>query len=310
MRTWVVALLSLGPVGCAARGQLGPSIPAAAPAMAASPTATATPTVTPAATERTTTSTSTSTSTDATATEEPQPPAHDPYDSADEPAPRCPPEMALLPDDVCIDRWEGSLVELLADGEERPWSPFQTLGKSGVAVRAVSLPGVVPQGHISGEQAEGACRASGKRLCSAAEWETACMGPRRTTYPYGDIRRKHVCNDDGRYQHPVVDLTKRLGLSEAQMWRENMDHPMLNQLPDTLTKTGERAGCTNEYGAYDMVGNLHEWIEDADGTFRGGFYMDTRINGEGCNYATTAHGIRYHDYSTGFRCCKDALGAE
>jgi hypothetical protein len=33
--------------------------------------------------------------------------------------------------------------------------------------------------------------------------------------------------------------------------------------------------------------------------------MDTQINGEGCAYATTAHGFDYHDYSTGFRCCLD-----
>jgi formylglycine-generating enzyme len=237
------------------------------------------------------------------------PPKADPYLTAEKP-PRCPPEMVLLPEDVCIDRWEASLVQVLPDGSEQRWSPFQTLGKRSVAVRAVSQAGVVPQAHISGVQAEAACRASGKRLCTASEWETACMGPQRTTYPYGNGRQKHVCNDDGRSRHPVVALTQQLGLSEAEMWRNNMDHPMLNQLPDTLTKTGERTGCTNEYGAYDMVGNLHEWIEDADGTFRGGFYMDTRINGEGCTYATTAHGLKYHDYSTGFRCCMDALGAE
>jgi hypothetical protein len=59
-----------------------------------------------------------------------------------------------------------------------------------------------------------------------------------------------------------------------------------------------------------MVGNLHEWIEDPEGTFRGGFYMDTLINGEGCDYATTAHSKKYHDYSTGFRCCMDADAVE
>ena len=43
----------------------------------------------------------------------------------------------------------------------------------------------------------------------------------------------------------------------------------------------------------------------ADGTFRGGYYMDTTKNGEGCSYRTTAHDFAYHDYSTGFRCCMD-----
>ena len=53
-----------------------------------------------------------------------------------------------------------------------------------------------------------------------------------------------------------------------------------------------------------MVGNLHEWTSATNATFRGGYYLDTKINGEGCNYKTTAHGAKYRDYSTGFRCCK------
>jgi hypothetical protein len=40
------------------------------------------------------------------------------------------------------------------------------------------------------------------------------------------------------------------------------------------------------------------------GTFRGGYYLDTHINGNGCEYKTTAHSVKYRDYSTGFRCCK------
>jgi sulfatase-modifying factor enzyme 1 len=224
--------------------------------------------------------------------------------TSDEPA-RCPPDMALVLGAVCVDRWEGSLVEVLPGGAERAYSPFQTLDPQ-IVVRAVSRPGVIPQAYISGADAEKACQASGKRLCTAREWEVACRGPARTTYPYGAVREEKRCNDDGRKVHPVADVTKRLGLPEDRMWYENMGNPLINQLPDTLDKTGEHATCTNEYGAYDMVGNLHEWLEDPEGTFRGGFYMDTVQNGEGCSYATTAHAKTYHDYSTGFRCCLDA----
>ena len=53
-----------------------------------------------------------------------------------------------------------------------------------------------------------------------------------------------------------------------------------------------------------MVGNLHEWTSAASGTFRGGYYLDTTQHGSGCDYVTTAHNVKYHDYSTGFRCCK------
>jgi formylglycine-generating enzyme len=90
------------------------------------------------------------------------------------------------------------------------------------------------------------------------------------------------------------------------MWHPSfMNDPRLHDLPHTVTPTGAREACRNDYGVYDMVGNLHEWVDDPAGTFMGGFFMDTFQNGEGCEYRTTAHGFDYHDYSTGFRCCAD-----
>jgi len=218
---------------------------------------------------------------------------------------RCPMEMALVDGRVCVDRWEASLVERRPSGEVSAWSPFYPVDGHEAVVRAVSRPGVIPQGYISGEQAQRACQASGKRLCAADEWERACRGPNHTRFPYGDERKSRVCNDDIRGAHPVVEVALRLGIPDERRWTEGMNQPLINQLPDSLFETGMRAECTNEYGVFDMVGNLHEWVEDRDGTFRGGFYMDTSLNGEGCSYQTTAHDFRYHDYSTGFRCCMD-----
>jgi formylglycine-generating enzyme required for sulfatase activity len=83
-----------------------------------------------------------------------------------------------------------------------------------------------------------------------------------------------------------------------------MNDPRLNQLPGGLAPTGKFKKCRNGFDVYDMVGNLHEWTAAKSGTFRGGYYLDTHINGDGCDYRTTAHDAKYHDYSTGFRCCK------
>jgi hypothetical protein len=237
---------------------------------------------------------------------EPEPAPEPAPVTAPEPPEPCPPEMALVGGVVCVDRWEATLVEL---GGEVRWSPYLSPATAVVTLRAVSVPGVVPQGYISGAQAARACAASGKRLCTADEWEAACRGPRHTSYPYGDVRTKGKCNDDGRRRHPVIEANETLGLPGDRMWYEGMDHPLINQLESSLRKTGERTECTNDHGVFDMVGNLHEWIDDPEGTFRGGFYMDTRINGEGCSYETTAHATTYSDYSTGFRCCRDAAVA-
>ena len=88
-----------------------------------------------------------------------------------------------------------------------------------------------------------------------------------------------------------------------------MNDDRLVLMDHTLTNTGEESDCTNDYGVYDMVGNLHEWVNDPAGTFFGGFFMDTFQNGQGCEYRTRGHGFGYHDYSTGFRCCDDATAA-
>jgi len=79
----------------------------------------------------------------------------------------------------------------------------------------------------------------------------------------------------------------------------------LNQQPGTVAAGGDYEGCQSWWGVSDLHGNLHEWVADAAGTFRGGFFADASINGPGCTYATTAHASGYHDYSTGFRCCAD-----
>lgn len=225
------------------------------------------------------------------------------------PRARCPAEMALVDDRVCVDRWEGSLVEVTPEGE-RPWSPFEPIDGQERRIRAVSWPGVIPQGYISGRQAKMACAAAGKRLCTADEWTTACRGPEDTTFPYGDVRHRGVCNDDERPVHPVAEIAARLDIKPGELWTSAMNNPLINQLSNALLPTGERAGCTNAYGVFDMVGNLHEWIDDPSGTFRGGYFMDTTRNGDGCKYATTAHSFGYHDYSTGFRCCMDPEPAD
>ena len=210
----------------------------------------------------------------------------------------CPAGMAPLPGGAaCIDRWEAHLIEDTADGP-RPWSPYRNPGDR--TVIAVSAPGVVPQGYIDEVQAAAACDRAGRRLCTRAEWELTCGGPEGRAYPYGDVRRPGVCND-ARAVHPAIEW---FGTSDAWIWSE-LTHPCLNQLPDSLAATGAHEGCVTPESVFDLMGNLHEWVDDPGGTFKGGFYVDTVLNGEGCRYTTTAHNVWHWDYSTGFRCCAD-----
>lgn len=212
-------------------------------------------------------------------------------------------EDALLPaGEVCIDAWEAALEEQV-DGAWVAASPYQVVG--GRTVRAVPAQGAIPQGYISGDEAEAACQAAGKRLCSSEEWLSACQGPQGWTWPYADSYVDWACNDHYPGGHPVVDY---FGTSDGVWDMDHMNDPGINQQPDTVAPGGAFTACLSAWGAFDLHGNLHEWVSDAEGTFRGGFYADAAINGQGCTYVTTAHGRDYHDYSTGFRCCAEVGG--
>jgi hypothetical protein len=218
----------------------------------------------------------------------------------DGPAGPCPASMALVDDTFCIDRYEAALEEQGPDGSWAPASPYLTVDSR--TVRAVSAAGLPPQGYVSGVEAAAACAASGKRLCSSDEWLAACRGPDELLFPYGAAHVDGACNDHYAGGHPVVDY---FGTAEGVWDQAHMNDPGINQQPGTVAPGGSFAACVSVWGVFDLHGNLHEWVADADGTFRGGFYADAALNGPGCTYRTTAHDATYHDYSTGFRCCAD-----
>ena len=219
------------------------------------------------------------------------------------PVTACPAGMAHV-SGYCIDRYEAYVVELDATGNESPHSPYTPV--DGLKVRAKVAEGVVPQGYISQVQAQRACQNAGKRLCTAPEFSLACRGPNRgASYPYGGTRRQRGKCNEGKGSA----VTAVFGQG-APFDRQLMNDQRLNRWPGGLAKTGAYSASVSPYGVFDLVGNLHEWgaevAPNGRGVFRGGFYGDAELNGPGCNYVTKAHSPAYHDYSTGFRCCRDA----
>jgi formylglycine-generating enzyme len=238
--------------------------------------------------------------------------------------PGCPAEMARV-DDSCVDRYEASLVERTSDGKEAPYPAHQPPLKDG-RYEARSVAGALPQGYISRVDSEAACQNAGKRLCTVREWYSACRGSKKQHFPYGDTYVKRKCNSGKAH------LLGRLFGNNARNWSYELhfNSPRLNREPGFLSPTGEYSECVSDYGVYDMVGNLHEWVSDpvepalgeqinlvdgiraaigrnrGHGVFMGGFFSTTAEQGQGCHFTTLGHEPRYHDYSTGFRCCKDA----
>ncbi|HEY5959050.1 MAG TPA: SUMF1/EgtB/PvdO family nonheme iron enzyme [Polyangiaceae bacterium] len=244
----------------------------------------------------------------------------------------CPREMVRVRG-FCIDRWELSAVDIATGQglspyypplkpllnrildvwqvEKTSWgssaaqaiefpelSPVQQDGR--FEVRAVAVPNVIPQAYLSRELARRACERAQKRLCTLAEWQTACRGERGTQFPYGSEYVAGRCNV-WRPVHPAYALHGNSSLGHLD--------PRLNLVVDAATgpllrATGTTPTCVSRFGddaVYDMVGNLDEWVDDEPGLFVGGFYA--RATNKGCDAQVSNHAPSYYDYSTGARCC-------
>jgi len=92
-------------------------------------------------------------------------------------------------------------------------------------IYAVSLAGVTPSANITWFQAQAACKNARKRLPSNAEWQAAVAG----TPDPGPDNGSTDCNTLSAF---------------------------------TAVTTGSRSSCVSADGAYDMVGNLYEWVAD------------------------------------------------
>ncbi len=161
----------------------------------------------------------------------------------------CPPD-SVESGNICIDKYEGSvwettdakLIKKIKDGsviladltvagaiqhgvssdDYDPGCP--DTGNGCVHFYAVSIPGVTPSSRLTWFQAAAAARNSGKRLPTNAEWQAAALG----TPDPGASPGSEDCNT-------------------------NSSGPDL---------TGARANCKSDVGAFDMVGNLWEWVAD------------------------------------------------
>ncbi len=244
---------------------------------------------------------------------------------------RCPVDMVAVAGRVCVDRYEVAIEDRFSGTR---WSPFFTpdlaratkvagayaAGREraeegtldrmlavpeppteDVTPRAVSLADVLPQGYLSADQADTACRAAGKRLCSEAEWVTACRGEEQRDFPYGDHYEQGVCNVN-RENHPSAMLHG----NAARYHDDPRNNLVAFEGRPLLRETGATTRCASHWASdaiYDMVGNLDEWVDDPNGVFVGGFY--SRGTKSGCASRVSAHPRGYSDYSIGARCCRD-----
>jgi hypothetical protein len=124
---------------------------------------------------------------------------------------------------TAADLARGGAVQLGVTGDD--YAPCTDDGQRCMEdVFAVSLPSVQPSAYVTWFQAQAACANAGKRLPSSAEWQVGANG----TPDSGP--------DDG-----VADCATDGAL---------------------VARTGARRRCVSARGAFDMTGNLTEWVAD------------------------------------------------
>ncbi|MDP9033970.1 MAG: SUMF1/EgtB/PvdO family nonheme iron enzyme [Myxococcota bacterium] len=164
--------------------------------------------------------------------------------------------------------------------------------------------GAKPLVMQSAKDAQEWCSQHAKRLCTEDEWITACEGEEHRAYPYGSEHVDGRCNDDKPWQKVDEAALSRWPAAAAQ------DHARaLYQ----ATPSGSKRRCVSSAGAYDMTGNVEEWVvrtrEHANpwpyllvGCYWSGCYGGNKPT---CHSTNNAHGPEFRFYETGFRCCKD-----
>ena len=197
---------------------------------------------------------------------------------------RCPSDMVVAKEGVCIDRFE--------------W-PNRAGTRPLVGASAVAEPEDALAGRVM--DAEQLCAGVGKRVCMASEWIAACKGPEGTRYPFGNSLPKYtpgvgggLCNYDKRYRDVDEYLVMKRDVHE------------MNRL-DQSEPAGARETCRSPVGAYDMVGNAEEWVRCSHSKSQWGWCLVGRYWSEPrpCGQVVATHAPNWHFYNTSFRCCRD-----
>jgi formylglycine-generating enzyme len=147
------------------------------------------------------------------------------------------PRHEVVLDNYYIDKYEvthGRYAEFVkATGHRTPQNPKypkRTVWHDPLSASLADRPVI----NVDWHDAETYCRWAGKRLPTEAEWEKAARGTDDRRFPWGNVEPTH----------------KHLNFN--QQW----------QGEKTLMPVGSYEAGKSPFGAYDMAGNVWEWVAD------------------------------------------------
>ncbi len=152
--------------------------------------------------------------------------------------------------------------------------------------------GQLPTAYVGLEQAQQACAADGKRVCTAAEWRRACQGPAPgLRYGYGPSYEHGRCNSNAA---EPTGITSR------------------NDPTPFLAAAGANPDCVSPEGVQDMLGNVEEWVLDdwagMAGVVEGGAWYTMEHYADCSGRYSREPDFRLDPaqpvFSAGFRCCR------
>jgi hypothetical protein len=166
--------------------------------------------------------------------------------------------------------------------------------------------GELPALLVSWTDAKKTCERAGKRLCTEDEYNFGCEGEAMLPYTYGYVRDATKCNIDRPYRKREKKLLK---------YESCMKHPECKRELEKLDQrlpAGSLPACVSPFGAYDLNGNINEWVFRPKEKYpnrsglKGGWWGPVRGR---CRPTVGFHKEDDYGYEEGFRCCKDASGA-
>ena len=189
-----------------------------------------------------------------------------------------------------------------------------------------------PVTWVKSDEAENLCKAQGKRLCDAHEWEGACAGALHTPeqdYTFGErrLQQEYLHNKDREIVWAYGKEKNHKLCATGSRKSPKCYAPSWEECGSNTYPAGAFPECVSSFGVYDQHGNAAEHMNlplvaeelgsrggTGENEMKGSWFIFEQLNAheDDCRWRALAwHAGKlmaddaHRNYHLGFRCCKD-----